>query len=581
MLPRRMAFPVFLMLLIALFWTVASFLLGTAEAAAQGFSLYYNARIVGLVVAPETPPSLYALARDNRPWDPTSGPTWSVYRSRDGGRSWMLLNMRGLEGIHDATSLAIDYRNPGVLYVAAAPIAYNDHFLYRSVNGGDWERLGGPIPGLRALAVDLKDSNVIYAGARYSLQGGFIRSVDGGRSWAGFDRDWPDPSQGHPPFGMWRAPVERILVDPVDPEILYAVSVWSYRHYAGRLLRGDRDGNWVEMAIPATGGGVLGIDGIAFDPRTRSLYLGSGPWGGGGTVEPTARKLWRSDNPAEPDPSRVTWSEVASFDLGRAGWQAFVPSVDPLAIDAQVGTTIYVQTHAADCALWRSDDGGRGWSPLAIPRPLFDAPATDPRFSWTSPATGHTVSGEWLRFLKAHGDTDNLGYPRSDVIADPMAAGQTVQYFQRLILEWHPENPPQYRIQRRLLGDILYPGADPPLDPDDLGSRPQADFHYFVNGPGIGLGHYVADHAPDGTVIYFKEHFDSHGGVDAFGFPKEEPKLRDGRWTQRFQAAVFEHHPEHDVDGYLPGTDIPWRSYRVQLELLGDRYIEANRLTYR
>jgi hypothetical protein len=191
------------------------------------------------------------------------------------------------------------------------------------------------------------------------------------------------------------------------------------------------------------------------------------------------------------------------------------------------------------------------------------------------------VSGEWLGFLKGHGDTDNLGYPRTEVIADPMAAGQTAQYFQRLVLEWHPENPPEYRIQRRLLGDVLYPGADPPVDPEDAGLRPEGAVHYFPSGPGIGLGHYVADRAPDGTPVYFKEYFDGHGGVDAFGFPKEEPKVRNGLWTQRFQAAVFEYHPEHDREGYLPGTDIPWRNYRVQLELLGDRYIETNKLAYR
>ncbi len=162
-----------------------------------------------------------------------------------------------------------------------------------------------------------------------------------------------------------------------------------------------------------------------------------------------------------------------------------------------------------------------------------------------------------------------------------MAAGQTVQYFQRLILEWHPENPPQYRIQRRLLGDIIYPGADPPLDPSDPTHRPQGDYSFFPDGPGIGLGHYVADYAPDGSPTYFKQYFDSHGGVDAFGFPKEEPKMRDGMWTQRFQAAVFQYHSENDVEGFVPGTNIPLRNFRVQLELLGDRFIEANRLTYR
>jgi len=82
-------------------------------------------------------------------------------------------------------------------------------------------------------------------------------------------------------------------------------------------------------------------------------------------------------------------------------------------------------------------------------------------------------------------------------------------------------------------------------------------------------------------MIYFKDYFDSHGGVDAFGYPKEEPVRRNGMWTQRFQAAVFEYHPEFDIDGFLPGTNIPYRNYRVMLELLGDKYIELNGLPYR
>lgn len=584
MVPRGLAFPTLIILLVALLWAVVSFLLGVGDAGAQSYAPPYSSRVVGLVVSPENPPSLYALVATYLPGvSPVEQVgAWNLYRSRDGGRNWSPANMRGLEGLSYAASLAIDYRNPERLYLVASRerFSYGATYLYRSVAGGDWERLSGPIQGLSAVAVDLKDGNVLYAGAQYGMQGGFLRSLDGGRNWQPFDNSWPDPSTSAP-FGLWRAPIRRILVDPIDPEILYAASVWSYRYYEGRLLRGDRKGNWTEMATPQPTGGVLGIDAIAFDPATHSLYLGSGPWGGGGTVDPVARKLWRSDNPAEPDPAGVTWSEVSSFDLGRWGWQAAVPSVDPLAVDASTGTIIYLQTHAADSALWKSGDGGRSWQSLPIPQPLFAAPGTDQGFSWTSPDTGHTVSGEWLSFLKGHGDTDNLGYPRTEVIPDPMAAGQTVQYFQRLILEWHPENPPEYRIQRRLLGDILYPGADPPTDPQEGSLRPKGEAHYFQNAPGLGLGHYVADYAPDGTAIYFKEYFDSHGGVDAFGYPKEEPKLRNGRWTQRFQAAVFEYHPEHDTDGFLPGTRIPRRNYRVQLELLGDRYIEANRLTYR
>jgi len=201
--------------------------------------------------------------------------------------------------------------------------------------------------------------------------------------------------------------------------------------------------------------------------------------------------------------------------------------------------------------------------------PPANQPGVDPVYRWTAP-TGEIVSGEWLTYLKAVGDTDNLGYPRGPVELDA-ATGQTVQAFQRSTLEYHPELPAGQRIQRRLLGDILYPGADPPLAPTDAPPGPATYFPFSPTAP-TGLGHFVSDFTRAGQAIHFKQHFETHGGVLAFGYPKEEPKLRDGRWTQRFQAAVFEYHVEMDRDGYLPGTRVPLRAYRVQLELLGDEF---------
>ena len=237
---------------------------------------------------------------------------------------------------------------------------------------------------------------------------------------------------------------------------------------------------------------------------------------------------------------------------------------------------------------WTQEFGARsgGYSaPSSAPRASAPSSRSEPRSvpsvaSWTCPQTGYTVSGGWLSFVQTHGGVDNFGFPRSVVVTDPTAGGQTVQFFQRLILEWHPENPPEHRLQRRLLGDIIYPGVDAPL-PES--SAPPGPYHYFPFSPDspTGLGHFVANYTRTGEAIYFKDYFDSHGGVEAFGYPKEEPKWRNGRWTQRFQAAVFEYHPENDIPGNVPGTDIPYRNYRVQLELLGDKYIELNGLIFK
>ena len=169
-----------------------------------------------------------------------------------------------------------------------------------------------------------------------------------------------------------------------------------------------------------------------------------------------------------------------------------------------------------------------------------------------------------------------LGLPRSEVICDPLT-GQVVQYFQRLVLEYHPEQALPYRIQRRLLVADLYPGpADPPADPE---RPPGPDAFYFALGP-RGLGHWVSDYAPDGSDIGFKRFFDARGREDTFGYPIEEPKVRNGLWTQRFQAAVFEHHPENVRPG-VNAAGIPLRNYGVQLELLGDAYIAKYNLGLR
>jgi hypothetical protein len=194
--------------------------------------------------------------------------------------------------------------------------------------------------------------------------------------------------------------------------------------------------------------------------------------------------------------------------------------------------------------------------------------------------TGFAVEGPWLAFFRANGDVEAFGLPRSPVVPDPTGSGLLVQFFQRAVLEWHPENPAEARIQRRLLADLLFPGADPPHDPND---PPPGPWHYFPFSPDrpTGLGHFVADYTRTGQPIYFKEFFDRHGGVTAFGYPTEEPKLRDGRWTQKFQAAILEYHPENDRPGVLPGTAIPWRTYRVQVRLLGDEYIARLGLSFR
>jgi len=237
-----------------------------------------------------------------------------------------------------------------------------------------------------------------------------------------------------------------------------------------------------------------------------------------------------------------------------------------------------------------SSRGGRTL-PAAPTRPVPSGTTAHPAGSSPSPPSSSSVHSPGILPSSAKASArplppsslgsgwsfDVLGRPLTGVIPDPVVPGLQVQYFQRAVLEWHPENSPPYRIQVRLLTDALWPGADPPVDVNDA---PPGPWEYFPFTPGqaTGLGHFVADYTRSGQPIYFKDYFDQHGGVATFGYPMEEPRLWEGLWTQRFQAAIMQYHPEYDRDGTIPGTDLPWRYFRVQLRLLGEQYARQHGL---
>ncbi len=267
-------------------------------------------------------------------------------------------------------------------------------------------------------------------------------------------------------------------------------------------------------------------------------------------------------------------SEAGAFTLTLAAATNNTDARDPSLVLVGGDPVILVEPNAAGARdpLPRRLDAC--WN---VPGALVPTSPT-PSEAWVAP-TGYAVSGPWLEYLRTYGDVANLGYPRSPVVVDPLDDTQCVQYFQRVVLEWHPDNPPELRIQRRLLGGVG--GATPPTSPSAANGT---DYWHFPFGE-RGLGHAVTNYAPDGTRIGFKEYFGRQGGENAFGYPMEPPTRRTGsdgvtRWTQRFQAAYFEYHEECDLDGVKPDTDLPWRTWLVQLRLLGDEYLREAGLPF-
>jgi len=117
------------------------------------------------------------------------------------------------------------------------------------------------------------------------------------------------------------------------------------------------------------------------------------------------------------------------------------------------GTPYEVQLRLLGDLLTWGQRAGPEWQPLE----RAAAPA-DARYF---PETRHSVRGSFLAYFDRAGGLYSFGYPISEPFDQD---GLWVQYFQRARFEFHPGNPPAYRVQLGLLGDELIAQAWPPDD---------------------------------------------------------------------------------------------------------------------
>jgi len=165
------------------------------------------------------------------------------------------------------------------------------------------------------------------------------------------------------------------------------------------------------------------------------------------------------------------------------------------------------------------------------------------------PETGHSVQGDFLAFFTRYGGETIFGLPRTEEFDQD---GLRVQYFQRARMEYHPHNPPPYQVQLSLLGDLLgY--RTPPIPSFGIPAPDHPQRRYYPQ-----TGH---------TLSYaFLWFFDSHGGLDVFGYPITELLTEQGTLVQYFQRAKMEWHPENPVPS------------QITLGNLGDEYIARTNL---
>ncbi len=155
--------------------------------------------------------------------------------------------------------------------------------------------------------------------------------------------------------------------------------------------------------------------------------------------------------------------------------------------------------------------------------------------------TGKAVCGSFLAYWKDHGGLAQQGFPISEQIqetSDTDGNIYIVQYFERAVFEYHPENagkPSEVLLQ--LLGNFLGSQKYPDGAPDATPNNEPGSLIFPETGKRLGG--------------VFLDYWTRHGGLAQQGYPisdefTEKSDLDGNSYkVQYFERAVFEYHPEN------------------------------------
>jgi photosystem II stability/assembly factor-like uncharacterized protein len=298
------------------------------------------ASIGALAVAPSQPDTIYVGSGESTLRDST-GYGNGVYKSTDAGKTWT--HLPGLEETQHIGKVAVDPKNPDIVFVAAIGHLYDAHperGLYRSRDGGKtWTKVlfKNDSVGAVDVVIDPTNSQIVYAAlwntrrpVWYTYQptngpgGGIFKSTDGGTTWTQLTTGLPKACIGR----------SGIAVAPSNPKRIYAI-VDNF------LPEGQTDepSTGCPGTPPGRGGGGRAAGAAGTPPAPPAP-----PQGG----------LYRSDD------AGATWTKMSTDAASIQGLSGRGWYFEKIAVDPKNADVVYVP----NVATYRSKDGGKTWVTL-------------------------------------------------------------------------------------------------------------------------------------------------------------------------------------------------------------------------
>jgi len=222
---------------------------------------YCSGRIADFAVNPKNNAEYYVAV--------ASGHIW---KTRNAGTTWEPVFDN--YGSYSIGCLAMDPENPNVVWAGSGEnnhqraLGYGDG-VYKTTDGGkSWKNMGlKQSRQIGMIVVDPRNTNVVYVAAEGSVWGpggdrGLYKTTDGGKTWNKVLNISENTG------------VNNVIMDPRNPDLLYATSEQRRRHDFTKIGGGpesaiwkstDAGATWEKLTSGLPGGDVGGI-GIAISP---------------------------------------------------------------------------------------------------------------------------------------------------------------------------------------------------------------------------------------------------------------------------------------------------------------------------
>ncbi len=416
----------------------------------------------------------------------------------------------------DDTSLAY-------AFTPAGGRSYDPSLLHASSDGGrTWELRSSPeLQGqATSLAAADEDARVLYASvvtadptSKYDANYAIYYSSDTGRTWApryrGQARRIPTPGDTLNPFvklePVPNAPADTVMISISDsPAGSSAYTTLRVSQNGGRTFQlVGRQALREDVQVVYTQDSLVRLSYDTVQPVLQSLSHGDDYW----KPLPNPLPPRPPSDPrnatlgvARPAPANLFLNQGLgqvwySPDSGHT-WQAFAAAA------TQPQATIYVSPYLPLTLLEVRDgrlqvldlpDAGR-----SLLRPVVPSGSPDGQFF---AATGHNLAGAFGAYWAAHGGLAQQGYPLTEAHREIAADGNVyqLQYFERAVFEYHPENAPPYDVLLSLLGVAAYGQRYGPAGAPGQHVNPANALLFSETGHTVGGA--------------FRAYWEAHGGV--------------------------------------------------------------------